>query len=120
MDAHQPVTLKEGDRYPLGPPSFRILTANSKISLLMKPKIVSCFFCLCSLMVKKRAYTSPKHRPDKPECAGSTPARGTKYNAPMAERPNATVCKTVKPQVQILLGAPINGSVAESGLLLQS
>ena len=21
MDAHQPVTLKEGDRYPLGPPS---------------------------------------------------------------------------------------------------
>jgi hypothetical protein len=22
MDAHQPVTLKEGDRYPLGPPSF--------------------------------------------------------------------------------------------------
>jgi hypothetical protein len=29
-------------------------------------------------MVKKRAYTSPKHRPDKPECAGSTPARGTK------------------------------------------
>ena len=28
-------------------------------------------------MVKKRAYTSPKHRPDKPECAGSSPARGT-------------------------------------------
>jgi hypothetical protein len=24
MDAHQPVTLKEGDRYPLGPPSFEI------------------------------------------------------------------------------------------------
>lgn len=22
MDAHQPVTLKEGDRYPLGPPRF--------------------------------------------------------------------------------------------------
>jgi hypothetical protein len=22
MDAHQPVTLKEGDRYPLGPPSL--------------------------------------------------------------------------------------------------
>jgi hypothetical protein len=22
MDAHQPVTLKEGDRYPLGPPTF--------------------------------------------------------------------------------------------------
>jgi len=21
MDAHQPVTLKEGDRYPLGPPT---------------------------------------------------------------------------------------------------
>jgi glutamine amidotransferase-like uncharacterized protein len=29
----------------------------------------------------------------------------------MAERPNATVCKTVKPQVQILLGAPINISM---------
>ena len=55
MDAHMPVTHKEGDRYPLDPPSFR----------------------LCSLMVKKRAYTSPKHRPDKPECAGSSPARGT-------------------------------------------
>jgi hypothetical protein len=25
MDAHQPVTLKEGDRYPLGPPSFKFL-----------------------------------------------------------------------------------------------
>ena len=22
MDAHEPVTLEEGDRYPLGPPSF--------------------------------------------------------------------------------------------------
>ena len=22
MDAHQPVTLKEGDRYPLGPPKY--------------------------------------------------------------------------------------------------
>jgi hypothetical protein len=22
MDAHQPVTLKEGDRYPLGPPNI--------------------------------------------------------------------------------------------------
>ena len=31
-------------------------------------------------MVKKRAYTSPKHRPDKPECAGSSPARGTNFN----------------------------------------
>ena len=36
-------------------------------------------FCLCSLMVKTRAYTSPKHRPDKPACAGSSPARGTIY-----------------------------------------
>jgi hypothetical protein len=41
---------------------------------------------------------------------GSSPWRYAKYNAPMAERPNATVCKTVKPQVQILLGAPNNGS----------
>ena len=24
MDAHQPVTLKEGDRYPLGPPNWRV------------------------------------------------------------------------------------------------
>ena len=24
MDAHQPVTLKEGDRYPLGPPSLSL------------------------------------------------------------------------------------------------
>ena len=22
MDAHEPVTLEEGDRYPLGPPSY--------------------------------------------------------------------------------------------------
>ena len=35
-------------------------------------------YCLCSLMVKKRAYTSSKHWPDKPACAGSSPARGTK------------------------------------------
>ena len=34
--------------------------------------------------------------------------------APMAERPNATVCKTVKSQVQILLGAPkINADMME-------
>ena len=25
MDAHQPVTLKEGDRYPLGPPSYAVI-----------------------------------------------------------------------------------------------
>jgi hypothetical protein len=24
MDAHQPVTLKEGDRYPLGPPRILV------------------------------------------------------------------------------------------------
>ena len=29
-----------------------------------------------------------------------------KHYAPMAERPNATACKTVKSQVQILFGAP--------------
>jgi len=33
----------------------------------------------------------------------------------MAERPNATVCKTVKPQVQILLGAPDNWKVKSIG-----
>ena len=38
-------------------------------------------FCSHSLMVKTRAYTSPKHRPDKPECAGSTPAGGTSYRS---------------------------------------
>ena len=27
MDAHEPVTLEEGDRYPLGPPSFFEATA---------------------------------------------------------------------------------------------
>ncbi len=53
--------------------------------------------CRHSLMVKKRAYTSPKHRPDKPECAGSSPAGGTKIYAPVAERPNAADCKSVKP-----------------------
>jgi hypothetical protein len=31
-------------------------------------------------MVKKRAYTSPKQWLDKPQCAGSTPAKGTKFN----------------------------------------
>jgi hypothetical protein len=30
-----------------------------------------------------------------------------KQYAPMAERSNATACKTVKSQVQILFGAPI-------------
>jgi hypothetical protein len=28
MDARSTVTAKEGDRYPLRPPSFRILSAN--------------------------------------------------------------------------------------------
>jgi len=28
MDAHQPVTLKEGDRYPLGPPNKLIIFLN--------------------------------------------------------------------------------------------
>ena len=27
MDARQPVTLEEGDRYPLGPPSFVVVSA---------------------------------------------------------------------------------------------
>ena len=36
--------------------------------------------CPCSLMVKKRAYTSPKQWLDKPQCAGSTPAKGTKFH----------------------------------------
>jgi hypothetical protein len=31
MDAHQPVTLKEGDRYPLGPPSFVALARERHI-----------------------------------------------------------------------------------------
>jgi hypothetical protein len=50
------------------------------------------------------------HQPPKLGGQGSSPWGYAKYNAPMAERPNATVCKTVKPQVQILLGAPNNGS----------
>ncbi len=33
MDAHQPVTLKEGDRYPLGPPSLEVF---------VEPKIYGC------------------------------------------------------------------------------
>ena len=73
-DARMPVTHKEGDRYPLGPPdifhsstavvqqavnllvvgsiptcgaSFRIVTANSKILLLMEKKMLSC--CIFSV-----------------------------------------------------------------------
>lgn len=33
--------------------------------------------CPCSLMVKKRAYTSSKQRLDKTQCGGSSPPRGT-------------------------------------------
>jgi hypothetical protein len=34
MDAHQPVTLKEGDRYPLGPPSlFQSSTAAVQLTV---------------------------------------------------------------------------------------
>ena len=79
MDAHQPVTLKEGDRYPLGPPSLRMLTAKFiHLTFNQNRKNTSCLLCRHSLMVKTEAYTFPKHRPDKPECAGSTPAGGTK------------------------------------------
>jgi len=29
MDAHKPVTLEEGDRYPLGPPRILLVTESS-------------------------------------------------------------------------------------------
>ena len=32
MDARQPVTLEEGDRYPLGPPSFVALASGSTLA----------------------------------------------------------------------------------------
>jgi len=44
MDAHQPVTLKEGDRYPLGPPSLRMLTANSNFTFIEKKKMHPVYF----------------------------------------------------------------------------
>ena len=31
MDAHEPVTLEEGDRYPLGPPSYREAGATASV-----------------------------------------------------------------------------------------
>ena len=78
MDAYWLVTPEDGDRYPVGPPILRMLTANFQLNfLIVQRQKASCLFCRHSLMVKKRAYTSPKHRPDKPECAGSSPAGGT-------------------------------------------
>jgi hypothetical protein len=38
MDAHQPVTLKEGDRYPLRPPSYLRVDESVKSSLLVGQK----------------------------------------------------------------------------------
>ena len=32
MDAHEPVTLEEGDRYPLGPPYFPSLAQSGSAS----------------------------------------------------------------------------------------
>ena len=38
MDAHQPVTLKEGDRYPLGPP--RMFPSSSEVEQLAVNQLV--------------------------------------------------------------------------------
>ena len=51
------------------------------------------FLCPCSLMVKKRAYTSSKHGLDKPECRGSSPLRGTKRFALVAKLVDALLSK---------------------------
>ena len=43
MDAHEPVTLEEGDRYPLGPPSYVSLVstaARQSPKLLVKVRIL--------------------------------------------------------------------------------
>jgi hypothetical protein len=39
MDAHDTVTVEEGDRYPLGPPDFRLGSANTSIQLLIEKKL---------------------------------------------------------------------------------
>ena len=51
--------------------NFRIATANSKISLLMKPKTLSCFICPHSIMDNTLVYEAG-------DC-GSIPYAGTKF-----------------------------------------
>ena len=63
MDAHQPVTLEERDRYPLVPPvPFRDSTevVQDTVNVLVVGSIptLGANFCSYSIMVMLRAYTS--------------------------------------------------------------
>jgi|LauGreDrversion4_2_1035121.scaffolds.fasta_scaffold2559602_1 hypothetical protein len=44
MDAHWLVTPEDGDRYPVGPPSLRMLTANSNFTFIEKKKMHPVFY----------------------------------------------------------------------------
>lgn len=47
MDAHWLVTPEDGDRYPVGPPSLRMLTANSNFTFIEKKKMHPVFlYCV--------------------------------------------------------------------------
>ena len=70
-DAHDTVTVEEGDRYPLGPPSFRIATANSKISMFMKKKCYPVLLYSGRLVARTPAFQVGE--------AGSKPVRSTKF-----------------------------------------
>ena len=102
--------------------------------------------CLCSLMVKQRIYIPcatdnwpmwVRLPPEAPinvslvlTAARQSPKllvgvripRGTPNDVRMAERPNATVCKTVKPSVRIRLLTPDcpYGQIGKGGSLKRS
>ena len=69
MDAHQPVTLKEGDRYPLGPPNIR-------------PKASHSVHSVCSnlgLFLLFRSSTAVVQLTVNQLVAGSIPASGASF-----------------------------------------
>ena len=55
MDAHQPVTLKEGDRYPLGPPSFEATSPGHFLFGALGPATVASS---SFVSVSKRSHAS--------------------------------------------------------------
>ena len=94
MDAHKPVTLEEGDRYPLGPPSYVsvVLTAARQ-----SPKL---------LVGVQIPPGTPNNLLGSSIGLGHCPftaGRGVRFpyrvpnNVGVAERPIATDCKSVKP-----------------------
>ena len=143
MDAHEPVTLEEGDRYPLGPPSYVSLVstaARQSPKLLVGVRIPGgtpnngaiVYRSGHKVFILGSGVRFPVALPNTvsdivrgiPICRSSSlggqrivyPIKASSilvYGASyvqVAERPNATVCKTVRPWVRLPPWIPMRGS----------